>query len=260
MYLSFCRILGYLSYLISLPPNHLASAAYLDSLLLAQAGQPGWFSDLRFVMRWLPVPVTFPSRGMAVTEDTIAEARTGLELACAKWPGDIVVGMPSRLPLIQRRPERDEHGEFVANPLKLRQYLRIPVPAHRKALTRLLLSSHTLGVEILRYAERYRKRAPREFRFCRFCRRGVETEAHAMITCSAPALTALRHPFIQDIYELVPEWPRNWTSSDIFLRTLVQTRNFDVLQRLAKYTFEVFAEYRTQAIFKPAEYLYNAME
>ncbi|KAJ7839102.1 hypothetical protein B0H13DRAFT_1513857, partial [Mycena leptocephala] len=177
--------LGYLSYLISLHPNHLASAAYLDSLLLAQAGHPSWISDLRFVMRSLPVPVQFPPRGLAMTEDTIAEVRKDLEHACAKWLGDTVAGMSSRLPLIQGRLERNELGEFVANPLKLRQYLRIPVPAHRKALTRLILSSHTLGVEILRYTERYRVRAPREFRFCRFCRRGVETEAHAMITCSA---------------------------------------------------------------------------
>ncbi|KAJ7932838.1 hypothetical protein B0H13DRAFT_1856818 [Mycena leptocephala] len=161
------------------------------------------------------VPDPFPPRGLAVTEDTIAE--------------------------------RNELSEFVANPLKLRQYLRIPVPAHQKALTRLLLSSHTLGVEILRYAEWYRVRAPREFRFCHFCRQGVETEAHAMIACSAPALAALCHSFIQDVYELVSEWLRNWNSSEDFLRMLVQTRDFDVLQRLAKYTFEVFAEYETSS-------------
>jgi hypothetical protein len=85
----------------------------------------------------------------------------------------------------------------------------------------------------------------------------VETEAHAMIACSAPALAALCHSFIQDVYELVSEWLRNWNSSEDFLRMLVQTRDFDVLQRLAKYTFEVFAEYGTHPIFKPAEYLNN---
>ncbi|KAJ7837620.1 hypothetical protein B0H13DRAFT_1553412, partial [Mycena leptocephala] len=146
--------LGYLSYLISLRPNHLATAAYLDSLLLAQAGHPCWFSDLCFVLRSLPVPVQFPPRRL--TDDTIAGIRKDLETACGKWLGDTVAGMSSRLPLIQGRLERNERDQLVANPLKLRQYLHIPVPAHRKSLTRLLLSSHTLGVEILRYAERYR--------------------------------------------------------------------------------------------------------
>ncbi|KAJ7144692.1 hypothetical protein C8R46DRAFT_823739, partial [Mycena filopes] len=182
--------LRYLSYLTTLPPNHLASAAYLDSMLLSQAGHACWISDLRLVLQSLPVPILSSLRGLTV--DTIADLRTELNAACEKWLGDTAASMSSRLPLIQGRLEKNEDGKFVANALKFRQYLRIPVPAHRKALTRLLLSSHTLSVEILRYDERLKKRAPRAFRFCRFCRLGVETEAHALIVCTVPALTALR--------------------------------------------------------------------
>ena len=78
-------------------------------------------------------------------------------------------------------------------PLKIRQYLRVPVPAHRKALARLYLSAHRLGIEILRYAERYRERTPRNWRLCRFCRRAVESESHALLGCmTKPELAKLR--------------------------------------------------------------------
>ncbi|KAJ7492151.1 hypothetical protein FB451DRAFT_958309, partial [Mycena latifolia] len=45
--------LGYLIYLITLPPNHLANAAYLDSLVLSNFGHPCWITDLQFVLQSL---------------------------------------------------------------------------------------------------------------------------------------------------------------------------------------------------------------
>ncbi|KAJ7165321.1 hypothetical protein C8R46DRAFT_841280, partial [Mycena filopes] len=173
--------LGYLAYLISLPPNHYATAAYRDSLLLAQAGYPCWISDLCLVMRSLPVPVELYTNDL--TLDGIAETRKRMKAACEKWLGDTLTTMAFRLPLLQGRLERSDDGKFVANVLKLRQYLRVPLPAHRKALTRLVLSAHTLGIEVLRYVERRKMSAPRQFRFCRFCRLAVKSEAHALLAC-----------------------------------------------------------------------------
>ncbi|KAJ7603619.1 hypothetical protein DFH06DRAFT_1022110, partial [Mycena polygramma] len=144
--------------------------------------------------------------------------------------------------------------------LKLRQYLRVPVPAHRKALTRLVLSCHTLGIEILRYTERLKVRVPREARVCRFCRLGVESESHALLTCTTAALLTMRYDFLGDVYRLMPDLPRQWPSADNLLRALVQCRNFDVIQRLAKYTFEVFAVFATLPVFRPAQYLYSSLE
>jgi hypothetical protein len=73
-------------------------------------------------------------------------------------------------------------------------------------------------------------------------------------------LVALRRDFLQDVYVLTPDLPRVWTSLDELLLALVHCRDFDLTQRLAKYTFEVFAVYASCEIFKPAEYLYQAME
>ncbi|KAJ7849832.1 hypothetical protein B0H14DRAFT_2356014, partial [Mycena olivaceomarginata] len=118
-----------------------------------------------------------------------------------------------------------------------------------------------LGIEVLRYAERYRERTPRNWRLCRFCRRAVESESHALLGCMAkPELAVLRRDFLRDVYELVPDFPRTWATVDTFLLALVQCRDFDVTQRLAKLTFDVFAVYATCEIFKPAEYLYTALE
>ena len=130
----------------------------------------------------------------------------------------------------------------------------------RRSLARLVLSRHTLDIEILHWKVRYKVRVPRECRWCRFCRLAVESEAHAMIGCSAPDLVALRYEFLKDVYSLAPDLPRRWTSEDVFLRELFLNQNFDLTQRLAKYTYDVFAIFATCPVFRPAEYLYSTLE
>ncbi|KAK0443103.1 uncharacterized protein EV420DRAFT_1576985 [Desarmillaria tabescens] len=70
--------------------------------------------------------------------------------------------------------------------LNRRTYLTTIVPAHRKALTRLFVSSHILAVEVLRWGERYRPKIPREWRLCRFCKIAVEDEVHALLLAAFP--------------------------------------------------------------------------
>ncbi|KAJ6518793.1 hypothetical protein C8R45DRAFT_801093, partial [Mycena sanguinolenta] len=188
------RTIGYLIYLLALPQNHLARAAYLDSQALAIDGCPCWITDLRIVLQMLPVPVNLAAE---LTVDTVSDARKAFKQACDKWLTDLTCQHAPRLPLIQGRLERTAEGELVNTALKLRHYLRIPVPAHRKALTRLFLSAHRLGIEVLRYGERYRDKTPREWRLCRFCHDAVESEAHALFGCTAnPDLMELRRDFL----------------------------------------------------------------
>ncbi|KAJ6515587.1 hypothetical protein C8R45DRAFT_888502 [Mycena sanguinolenta] len=206
----------------------------------------------------LPAPVNLAAE---LTVDAVNDARKALKQACDKWLTDLTCQHASRLPLIQGRLERTAEGELVNTALKLRHYLRIPVPAHRKALTRLYLSAHRLGIEVLRYGERYRDKMPREWRLCRFCHDAVESEAHALFGCTAnPDLMELRRDFLQDIYKLLPDFPRVWGTIDAFLLALVHCHDFNVTQRLAKLTFEVFEVYGSMEIFKPAEYLYKPLE
>ncbi|KAJ7301167.1 hypothetical protein DFH08DRAFT_666755, partial [Mycena albidolilacea] len=117
------------------------------------------------------------------------------------------LSLAERLPLIRGRLDRNGHGVFAPSPLKLRLYLRVPVPAHRKALIRLLLCSHMLGVdpEILRYQERDKPPVPRFARLCRFCHLAMESEAHALLGCSTPSLAAMRASLLRDISRIIPD-------------------------------------------------------
>ncbi|KAJ7484244.1 hypothetical protein FB451DRAFT_1435404 [Mycena latifolia] len=182
-------------YLITLPVRHLAKAAYLDSLLLSAAGHASWFSDLHIVLQRLPAPIQLPHRQLEV--DDVIQIRTNVTAACAKWLGDLTLQYASRLPLIQECLEKDENGNFVHMAVKYRHYPSVPIPAHRKALTRLLLSSHTLAIEIL------------------FCRRAVESESHALLGCMSDAsLMTFRREFLIDVYQLEPNLPHFGSSGD----------------------------------------------
>ncbi|KAK0465673.1 hypothetical protein IW261DRAFT_1523379, partial [Armillaria novae-zelandiae] len=57
---------------------------------------------------------------------------------------------------------------------------RITIPAHRKAIVRLLTSSHSLAVEVLRWSERRQPPMPRNLRFCRYCQIHIEDELHTL--------------------------------------------------------------------------------
>jgi hypothetical protein len=143
--------------------------------------------------------------------------------------------------------------------MKLRLYLRVPVPAHRKALTRILLSSHGLGIEVLRYQEHLRPAVPRHARLCRFCLLDVETEGHALLGCSETGLVDLRHIFLTNIFSTLPTIPRSWRSTDDLIRYLMQTGNLDILQRLAKFSYDVLTYYSTTLVFRPPGYAYSTL-
>ncbi|KAJ7704257.1 hypothetical protein B0H16DRAFT_1828523 [Mycena metata] len=82
--------------------------------------------------------------------------------------------------LLRNRLEKADN-RLVLAPRRLRHYLTVvAVPAHRKALTGLLLGDHLLSVEWLR-----------------FCRGGVEDEVHTLFDCTGEQrLVQLRDRFL----------------------------------------------------------------
>ncbi|KAJ7308601.1 hypothetical protein DFH08DRAFT_823887 [Mycena albidolilacea] len=106
-------------------------------------------SDLCFALIYLPVPILLSMD--TLIPDGITDLKRRLTRSCSTWIGEQIISMSGRLPLIQG---------FQPSSMKLRLYLRVPVPAHRKALTRILLSSHSLAVELLYYQERLRAPYP----------------------------------------------------------------------------------------------------
>jgi hypothetical protein len=242
---------------MSLPPNHLAGVAYRDSVQLASDGHPSWLTDLYYALSHLPVPVPMPFTSLSPSG--LIDLKRRLSDSCSTWIDAQITSMAGRLPLIQGRVERTADGTNASSAAKLRLYLRVPVPAHRKALTRILLSSHSLGVEVLQYQERLRAPVPRHARLCRFCLLEVESEGHALLACSDTVLMGLRRSFLTDIFAILPTIPRSWRSTDDFIRYLMQSGNFDILQRLAKYSYDVLTHYSTTLMFRPAGYAYSTL-
>ncbi|KAJ6625335.1 hypothetical protein B0H10DRAFT_2003072, partial [Mycena sp. CBHHK59/15] len=93
---------------------------------------------------------------------------------------------------------------------------------HREAITSMLLSTHLLAVEILRYVDHTYQHVSRSEWLCRFCRKDVETPEHALITCeSLDTLVELRAVFLAELFTTLPDLQR-WMaelSNTEFLKT-----------------------------------------
>ncbi|KAJ7080975.1 hypothetical protein B0H15DRAFT_786880, partial [Mycena belliarum] len=86
-----------------------------------------------------------------------------------------------------------------------RHYLRVKSSAHRRALTKMILSGHSLAIERRRWKERGKRIVLREWCLCRFCYIYVADPAHAMFNCQHPELIPIRDTFLTKIYVELPE-------------------------------------------------------
>ncbi|KAL1739897.1 hypothetical protein HDZ31DRAFT_48578 [Schizophyllum fasciatum] len=110
-----------------------------------------------------------------------------------------------RLALLRGRTNSSEGGVFAKTH---QRYLDVLIPAHRKALTRLMFSEHPLAVEQLRRATRYHRAFERHERICRLCHGEVEDEMHIISTCSGNQdLLLLRTEMIRQLNRFMPHLP-----------------------------------------------------
>ncbi|KAF6748775.1 hypothetical protein DFP72DRAFT_753783, partial [Ephemerocybe angulata] len=82
-----------------------------------------------------------------------------------------------RLNLLHGRKEEDGSGNEVVEVRKLRHYLRVYNPGHRKALARVMLSDHRLVTRVRRYTGTEAEQV------CRFCGGAVESVEHVWLEC-----------------------------------------------------------------------------
>ncbi|KAJ7438023.1 hypothetical protein B0H11DRAFT_1829642, partial [Mycena galericulata] len=187
--------LGRLRYMLGLDPGRVVRDALLDSIALLREGKSGWAGDLAIMLRRLPtaIEVTADDLLCVATVDAIAEKIVTIVDADLQYDIDHLV----KTHMLRNRLESTEDKSQRLVTRRLRHYLvMVAVPAHRKALTGLLLGDHNLSVERLRYPARYRERVPREYRLCRLCRGAVEDEVHALFDCAASVrLVELRSCF-----------------------------------------------------------------
>ncbi|KAJ7503252.1 hypothetical protein B0H11DRAFT_1629693, partial [Mycena galericulata] len=193
--------LGQLRYMIGLDPGRVVpKTAFPD----VREGKSGWASDLVIMLRRLPTAIDVSADDLLCddTVEAIAEKIVTIVDADLQYDIDHLV----KTHMLRNRLESADDKSLRMVTRRLRHYLvMVAVPAHRKALTGLLLGDHNLSVERLRYPARYRERVPREYRLCRFCCRAVEDEAHALFGCTASVrLVDLRARFLGDLAKRDP--------------------------------------------------------
>ncbi|KAJ7454295.1 hypothetical protein B0H11DRAFT_2325025 [Mycena galericulata] len=151
------------------------------ALSLFTNGFSGWAGDVAIMLRTLPTPIRMMAADFLSPLSIDAIIKKVMEVVDADLQFD--VDFLQKTHLLRNRLETvDETLTLVTR--RRRHYLTmVMIPAHPKALTRLLLSDHNLSVERLRYPVRYRLAIPREERLCRFCRDGVEDEVHLLLEC-----------------------------------------------------------------------------
>ncbi|KAK0457143.1 uncharacterized protein EV420DRAFT_1551746 [Desarmillaria tabescens] len=227
--------LRYWEYALSLPDDHFLSYAMTDSLALARAKKASWIGDL------------------------VHRIITDVEQSCLSDISSFMATSSKALLLRHRpHPPAHAHPEMLQKSAvaSFRSYLNVPIPAHRKALVRLLTSSHTLAVEVLRWAERRRPPVPRCQRLCRLCGSEVEDEAHVLLYCDGTGdLQDLRARFFHNIFALASPPLAAALKSASFglhvLHILLDSDDSRVLTSFAKYVFDVFRVINCTPLYHP---------
>ncbi|KAJ6550268.1 hypothetical protein B0H19DRAFT_996947, partial [Mycena capillaripes] len=185
-----------LCYLLELDHKRPAWNALQASLTLARANQISWINDLRIVLSRLHVPVELDI-SVNLNIQTVQATMKAVKKSMEAWIDEEIASSSRVCNVLVGRLEMDkETGKLVKKSLDFRHYLRVKQPEHRKALTKMVLSSHSLAVERRRWKERGKKIVPRQWRLCRFCYIYVEDPAHAMFKCSQSELTEIRKSFL----------------------------------------------------------------
>ncbi|KZW00744.1 hypothetical protein EXIGLDRAFT_136105 [Exidia glandulosa HHB12029] len=180
-------LLRFLGYLLQCPDEMYVRSALRDSVDLARQGKGSWYSDAQKALRQLHEPVQL---GFIEDSGEIDALRAAVADSARAF---VAHGLQNstKLVLLKQRPKEgafDRASWGTAPAMASRSYLRLPIPSHRVAITRLLLSDHPLAVERLRW-----EKVPHDQRLCRFCHDAVEDETHALLLCNgSPELGALR--------------------------------------------------------------------
>jgi hypothetical protein len=137
--------LGRLEYMASLDPGRVVHSALLDSVALLREGKPGWATDLAIILKRLPTPVNILPDDLLCATSIEKLAKRVVEIVDADLQHDIDRLVKTHL--LRNRLERADDRCLTLVPRRLRHYLTmVAVPAHRKALTGLLLGDHPLSV------------------------------------------------------------------------------------------------------------------
>ncbi|KAK0458745.1 uncharacterized protein EV420DRAFT_1269695, partial [Desarmillaria tabescens] len=115
-------------------------------------------------------------------------------------------------------------------------------------------SSHTLAVEVLRWAERRRPPVPHSQCLCRFYLSEVEDEVHALLYCDgSQSLEDLRSDFFKSVFLIATGHFANLLKSTAsgfeVIHVLLGADDMKIVGALAKYVFNVFRSFSTVPLY-----------
>ncbi|KAJ7150526.1 hypothetical protein C8R43DRAFT_887388 [Mycena crocata] len=243
-----------LCYLLELNHDRPAWNGLQESLNLARSSQISWINDLRIVLSRLYIPVELDiSAGIDV--ETVESVMKAVIKSMEAWIDDEIESSSRVRDLLVGRTERDKDTKrLVKKSLYFRHYLAIPQPEHRKALTQMILSSHSLAVERRRWTERRKKIVPRQWRLCRFCYVYVEDPAHAMFACQHEELKPIRQEFLDKVNAEIPGVVDESLDALQLFRTLLPRREItSLLGKLAYNVLKIFETEPMLVVEEPAQ-------
>ncbi|KAJ6553261.1 hypothetical protein B0H19DRAFT_949340, partial [Mycena capillaripes] len=157
--------LKYLCYLLKLETDNAKAQrpawnALQQSLTLARARKISWCNDLCIILSKLHTPVEFDIAG-DITVPVVREVMKLVKLSMEAWIDHEIKNSARTKELLTGRLEMDsERRILLKKSLDFRHYLRITSANHRRALTQMILSSHSLAVERRRWKERGKPEVP----------------------------------------------------------------------------------------------------
>jgi hypothetical protein len=233
-------VLKHLVYFLGLDKREYARASLDSSLQLSARGKKSWVKDLIKAASRLP----FQCPEMVLTDTTTIEYIENyaklVEKLMLEWLQD-EIDSSEKLYLIHGRiePRKDKPPTQIVS--KMRHHLSmVKTQKHREALTSILLSTHLLAVEILRYVDHAYQPVPRADRLCRLCKQAVENPEHALVTCtSSDVLVELRDVFLGQLFRNAPDLRccMAENSDTDFLKAMIYSRPSIAL--VAKFAYNV---------------------
>ncbi|KAF6755306.1 hypothetical protein DFP72DRAFT_885901, partial [Ephemerocybe angulata] len=204
--LAYRRVLlavGYLLYALRTKCLYVRCAVQ-EAVDLDRRGYPSWASSLRTAVRALEGggDIDFPDAGELLSEGRVIRLEADILRRMDQYLHAKVEGT-DRLSLLHGRKEDDGKGGEVVVVRKLRHYLRVYNPGHRKALARVLLSDHRLATRVRRYT------GGEEEQKCRFCRGEEESVAHVWLECGGrQELVERREEYVRQVLGVCSELER----------------------------------------------------
>jgi hypothetical protein len=199
------------------------------------------------------MPFSIPPLDFAnATEKSVEGYRKLVERNAEEWLQQ-EVDKSDKLYMLHGRREPQKDKPAVQKPLYMRHYLSMVTTAsHREALTSIMLSTHLLALERLRYVDHAHQPVPRHERFCRFCTTEVESPEHALLECRASTVVlSLREAFLIKLFRAVPKLQDKMAqlTSVEFLKAVIYQRSTIVL--VGKFVHEVLQEFYTVPMRRP---------